>query len=64
MDEYRHGELAIDLDLGFLTCCDIPCLFHQPDSRIHRVLNLRKTDSAERRRIIAEVRRILGWKLE
>lgn len=50
-------------DLGLLTCRDIPRLFHQPDSRIHRILNLCETDSAERRCIIAEVRRILRYML-
>lgn len=60
-----HGERAegtgheLGLDLGFLACRDIPRLFYQRGSGVRRVVDLGEPDRAERRRIVAEVRRIL-----
>lgn len=56
----RHGEQAVGLDSGLLARCDVPRLFDQLDRRICRILNLCEADSAECRRIVTEVRRILG----
>lgn len=61
-DGHQHDGQAQTKSVhsGILACRDIPCLPDQPGSRICRILDPGEPNRAERRRIVAQVRRILS----